>query len=191
MTEKLAPSDRSISGPFDSSEVELPAGFLDFGSIRVGGDPNIAISLEVSEETGKGVALTFDLEDSKLQVVAAASSKHEGIWADAITQLADSIRSSGGVVEEFNSPLGRGINASIPQSKTTNRLVRFIGVDGPRWFLRGTVTGAAVIDPIAYQAVEGLFRSLVIHRGESPMPPREPLELVVPAGIITPPRPGN
>lgn len=180
MTEKLAPSDRSISGPFDSSEVELPAGFLDFGSIRVGSDPNIAISLEVSEETGKGVALTFDLEDSKLQVVAAASSKHEGIWADAITQLADSIRSSGGVVEEFNSPLGRGINASIPQSKTTNRLVRFIGVDGPRWFLRGVLTGPDLAHPPRYQSLIELFRSVGVSRGETPLPPGDLLPLTIP-----------
>lgn len=191
MSEKLAPSDRAVNGPFDSSEVDLPIGYLDFGAIRIEGDNSIGISLEVSEETGRGVALTFEIGDSKLQVVVAAASKHEGIWADALEQLSTSIRASGGVVEEFNGALGRGINASIPQPKAANRLVRFIGVDGPRWFVRGTVTGAAVIDPNAYQAVEDFFRSLVIHRGESPMPPREPLELVVPTGIITPPRPGN
>ena len=52
------------------------------------------------------------------------------------------------------------------------RLARFVGVDGPRWFLRGVVGGAATSDVEAAAAVEDLFRSIVVVRGTSPMPPR-------------------
>jgi hypothetical protein len=36
--------------------------------------------------------------------------------------------------------------------------------------------------------MEDIFRSLVIDRGNSPMPPREPLPLKVPDGNFVPPK---
>ncbi len=45
------------------------------------------------------------------------------------------------------------------------RLARFIGVDGPRWFLRGVIAGEAAVDPGAAAQVEDLFRSIVVVRG--------------------------
>jgi hypothetical protein len=60
--------------------------------------------------------------------------------------------------------------------------VRFLGVDGPRWFLRGVVQGAALQDPEQARAIEEIFAGVVVVRGDSPMPPRELLELSLPAG---------
>jgi hypothetical protein len=47
------------------------------------------------------------------------------------------------------------------------RLARFVGVDGPRWFLRGVIGGAATTD-VEAAAREDLFRSIVVVRGGSP-----------------------
>src|SRR5690606_34481394 len=59
-----------------------------------------------------------------------------------------------------------------------------IGVDGPRWFLRGVIGGEAASDPAAAEQVEDLFRLIVVVRGGSPMPPRpHPPEDAVHAGI--------
>ena len=60
------------------------------------------------------------------------------------------------------------------------RLARFIGVDGPRWFLRGVVGGRATSDPEAAERVEDLFRSIVVVRGGAPMPPRDLIPLKMP-----------
>ena len=190
MSEKLAPIDRAELGPFDSSEVDLPIGFLDFGALRLVSAPDLGIKLEVEESTGRVVALTLEIAESVLQVSVFAASKHEGIWSDVISQLTESIAASGGSATEYSGQLGRGINATVVQADGSSRVLRFVGVDGPRWFLRGTISGLAVVDAEAGEEVESVFRSLVVHRGDSPMPPREPLGIVVPAGIITPPRPG-
>jgi hypothetical protein len=73
-------------------------------------------------------------------------------------------------------------------STVGHRYARFIGVDGPRWFLRGMIGGAAIHDPASASQIETLFKSVVVDRGSEPVPPRDLLALHLPAGIVTPPR---
>jgi Protein of unknown function (DUF3710). len=63
--------------------------------------------------------------------------------------------------------------------------VRFVGVDGPRWFLRAVISGkAAVLDDDAAKAaakmLEDVIRDIVVVRGDQPMAPKEPIELRLP-----------
>jgi hypothetical protein len=190
MSEKIAPSDRSQNGPFDSNEIDLPAGFLDFGALKVVTQTEIGVRLEIEEATGRVVAVSIDLANSTLQVSVFAAPKLEGVWSDVLDQLRASITEAGGAVDEYIGQLGVGLNAKVKQPDGSLRNMRFIGVDGPRWFLRGTITGAALTDLGAAAEVEDFFRSLVVDRGDSPMPPKEPLNLVLPAGVIAPPRIG-
>jgi Protein of unknown function (DUF3710) len=190
VTEKIFPANRAELGPFDSSEVELPTGFLDFGAVRLVPEPSVGIRLEVEEATGRVVALTLDAADSVIQVSVFAASKHEGIWGDVLAQLTSSIEASGGSAIPYLGQLGPGLDAQVVQADGKLKPIRFIGVDGPRWFIRGSITGAALSEIASGTEIEDIFRSLVIHRGDSPMPPKEPLEIVVPSGIIIPPRPG-
>jgi hypothetical protein len=60
------------------------------------------------------------------------------------------------------------------------RPARFLGVDGPRWFLRGMMSGPAAADPAAAATLEEAFRGIVVVRGSQPMPVREPLTLTLP-----------
>ncbi len=61
------------------------------------------------------------------------------------------------------------------------RLARFIGVDGPRWFLRGVIAGKGATDQEAAAEIEELFRAIVVVRGRQPMPPRDLIPLNMPA----------
>jgi hypothetical protein len=58
-----------------------------------------------------------------------------------------------------------------------------VGVDGPRWFLRGLFTGAAATDPAKASVLEDAVRNIVVVRGASPMPVRDPLPLTLPKEI--------
>jgi hypothetical protein len=60
------------------------------------------------------------------------------------------------------------------------RLVRFVGVDGPRWFVRGLFSGPAADGGDQADLLEEVFRDVVVVRGEHPVPPREILELRLP-----------
>jgi hypothetical protein len=57
-----------------------------------------------------------------------------------------------------------------------------IGIDGPRWLLRGTVLGRAAVEPDAAPPMEDSLRNVVVVRGSEPMAPREALGLRLPAG---------
>jgi hypothetical protein len=73
---------------------------------------------------------------------------------------------------------------AVPEGTTPQPVrvpARFLGVDGPRWFLRGTITGPAGAGGEAAAALEQAFRDVVVVRGTEPMPVREPLPLTLPA----------
>ena len=108
-------------------------------------------------------------------------------WPEIYQQLIETISSTGGKVLETIGGFCKQLEAVVVANGVT-RDVRFIGFDGPRWFLRGAITGPALVDANAAMNMEDIFRSLVIDRGTVPLPPREPLPLKVPDGNFVPPK---
>lgn len=187
--DKSAPTDRASVGPLDLSEVVGVQPLLDFGSIKVPPREDMQVRLEVSEDTQKVIAITFEISGSTLQVQPYAAARSEGLWLEIRDELAVSIKAQGGEATAQIGALGPELVARIPgSSKNDFRMAKFIGVDGPRWFLRGVVSGAALVDPLAAGQVDDLFRSLIVDRGDSPIPPREFLELRFPPGSVAPPK---
>ena len=189
---KSAPINRASTGPFDVSEVVGLENSMDFGAIKVLPIEGVEIRLEVEEISQRVVAVTLELDQSTLQLQAFAAPKNEGVWNDVRGQLAASIVSQGGVAEERLGSFGAELFVKLPIVENGvnvgSRNARFIGVDGPRWFLRGLIAGAAMTDPAAASRVEALYRSVAVDRGAEPIPPRELLTLQVPEGVVAPPR---
>ncbi|MEN9992892.1 MAG: hypothetical protein RLY83_462 [Actinomycetota bacterium] len=189
---KSAPVNRAATGPFDVSEVTGLENSMDFGAIKVLPIEGVEIRLEIEETSQRVVAVTLELDQSTLQLQAFAAPKNEGVWNDVRGQLASSIESQGGVAEERLGSFGAELFVKLPIVENGvnvgSRNGRFIGVDGPRWFLRGLIAGAAMTDPAAASRVEALYRSVAVDRGAEPIPPRELLTLSVPDGIVAPPR---
>ncbi len=189
---KSAPVDRSTAGPLDLSEVRSADRYVDFGSLRIPASEELQLRLEVEEESKRIVAITIDVADSSLQLQAFAAPRHEGLWHEIRGQIAAALTQQGADVQEGIGTLGHEI-ASRQQildefgKLVGHKIARFIGVDGPRWFLRGVISGAALTDPIAAGQVEALFRRVVVNRGETPLPPKDLLPLSVPGGAVLPP----
>src|SRR5947199_309482 len=61
-----------------------------------------------------------------------------------------------------------------------NVLLRFVGVDGPRWMLRAVSAGPKEQSAKAAELLRNIVRSTVVVRGEQPMPVRTPLPLTLP-----------
>jgi hypothetical protein len=182
----------SVLGPFDSEDISGVRPYLDFGSIRIEPRNDVSISVEVEEGTSKVVAVTLDHANSKLQLLVFAAPKSEGIWSDIRSAIAQNVAAQGGTTEEGYGPVGIELRAQLPlvddQGRAAGfRQARFIGFDGPRWCLRGTVSGAALMDQTAAAAINDLFRTVIVHRGDTPLPPSEPLPLSVPTGSVLPP----
>jgi len=182
---KSAPDDRAENGPFDESEVSGVRPWIDLQSLKLIPREGLNIRLEVEDGTGNVVAASLDYNGSTLQVQPFAASRNDGLWAEIREQLIAGLREQGGQVAEVSGPLGPEIHANIPVMTAEGVLeqqpARFIGVDGPRWFLRGVIAGPAAIDPGQGADMIDIFRGLVVVRGSQPLPPRELLPLRVPS----------
>lgn len=183
---KSAPEDRETAGPFDESEVNPVRPYIDLGSIKVLPREGLNLRLEVEEQSKRIVAVGLDYAASTLQVQPFAAPRSAGLWEETREQIKEQVRQQGGRVEEREGPLGPELLAEVPvvagdAREAGKRLARFVGVDGPRWFLRGVIGGAATSDVDAAAQIEDLFRSLVVVRGTSPMPPRDLIPLKMPA----------
>lgn len=180
MNDKSAPDNRATTGPFDVSEVSPVQPFIDLGSIKVTPRVGLQLRLDVDDSTKRVVAATLDCEGSTLQVQAFAAPRSEGLWHEIRQQVIAQVAKQGGSVEEADGPFGPEIRAVLPTSDGARRPVRFIGVDGPKWFLRGVISGRGAEDPSAAIPIEEVYRSIVVNRGIEAMPPRELLPLRVP-----------
>jgi hypothetical protein len=171
-------------GPFDRSEVGSLDGRLDLGAIWLTGIPGMELRLEVEEESQNVVGVTAVLGESAVQLQVFAAPRTEGIWADIRTEIAASITSQGGTADKTSGPLGAELRAQMPgqgpDGRTVFSPVRFVGVDGPRWFLRGVISGPAAIDESAATPLLDVVRATVVVRGDEAMAPRELLPLKLP-----------
>ncbi len=180
---KSAPADRETAGPLDESEANAVRPYVDLGGVKILPRPELALRLEVEEGSKRVVAVALDFAESTLQVQPFAAPRTSGLWHEIRAQIADQIRKQGGSVAEVTGSLGPELHAQIPATGPDggSRLARFVGVDGPRWFLRGVISGKAAVDAEAAAKIEELFRSVVVVRGTTPMPPRDLIPLHVPA----------
>ena len=180
-----------IHGPFDRAEVDGLDGRLDLGALWMTGVAGMELRLEVEQDSQSVVGVTAVLGESAVQLQAFAAPRTEGIWDDIRAEIAASITSQGGTADETSGPLGTELQARMPGQAPDGRTVfspaRFVGVDGPRWFLRAVLSGRAAIDEDAASALLDVVRATVVVRGDAAMAPRELLALKLPdqAGSAT------
>ncbi|TDB78834.1 DUF3710 domain-containing protein [Actinomadura sp. KC216] len=154
---------------------------------------------------GRPVAVLVQYEESAMQLQAFAAPKRSGIWDDVRRETAKDIREEAqGQTQEGDGPFGPELLAMVPQALTEEvlaempedfrkqipaefieqgwapQIIRFLGVDGPRWFLQAVVQGAAIENEEQWQVLEDVLRGVVVVRGDAPMPPRDLLELRIP-----------
>lgn len=171
-------------GPWDVDAVADDVVRIDFGSLLVPAVDGMQLRVDL-DEAGMVTAVAVTINDTSLQLQAFAAPRSEGLWDEVRTELVAAIADDGGAAVLGDGPLGPEVTAEIPvpdpdDSTLTRQPVRFIGADGPRWFLRGVVTGRGVHDAAAAETVLALWRDVVVRRGTDPLPPRELLPLQVP-----------
>jgi hypothetical protein len=170
------------TGPWDVAEPHQELPRVDLGSLQVPVLEGTDIQLVFAEQHGAWVTVRHQL--SELQLQAFAAPKRSGLWDEVRGEIAAEISGASGQAAEREGPFGTEVIAQVPaepgQPASGTRPIRFVGVDGPRWFLRGLFAGAAAADPAAAAPLEAVFREVVVVRGEQPMPPRDLLELRLP-----------
>lgn len=181
---KSAPADRGTRGPLDETEAGAVKPTVDLGSLRIEPKRGMQLRLEVEKASNRVIAVTLEYHNSTLQLQAFAAPRSSGLWHGIRAQIIEQVLSQGGKATEQDGAFGPEVSAVVPVQTGGafgNRPVRFIGIDGPRWFLRGVIGGAAALDPEAAESIHEMIRSVVVVRGTTPMPPRDLLPLRVPA----------
>jgi hypothetical protein len=176
----------SRRGPWDAAGEVPPADRIDLGSLQVPVAGDLEIQVSMTEDQAAWVTVVRGA--SELQLQAFAAPKSGGLWEEVRSEIAQEVVRSGGQAEEADGPFGQELRARIPAggrpgtgAKGPLEPVRFLGVDGPRWFLRGVISGPAARNAELARPLEEVFAGVVVVRGEHPVPPRDLLEIRLPA----------
>lgn len=190
----VAPVTGRELGPWDVSEVDGPGDRIDVGPLWLPRRDGMELRMEVDKNTQLVTGASLQLHGSTLQVQAFAAPRSDGIWDDIRAEIAESVTKQGGSVDDLPGPFGRELLARLPvrtaEGRTGHRPVRFIGHDGPRWFLRGVLSGRGAVDPERARELEAFFADVVVVRGPEPRVPRDLLPLRLPGSPSAPGVPG-
>jgi len=180
-------------GPWDETDPDAPIDDLDserlvnFGSLRLHVPDGVEVQVQADQASGRITQLSLRDGDSGMQLQPYASRKSGGMWPEVIDSLKSSINSSGGLVETAQGQFGIEVVAQIQAAGEGGSLqpARFVGVDGPRWFLRAVFMGRAARDNQAAVRLTQILTSALVVRGGSAMAPGAPLIMQLPANTNT------
>ena len=168
------------TGPFDVRDApddDVPR--ADLGALRIPVGAGLDLQVEVNEQQ-EIVSATLGSAIGTMQVGLFAAPRNEGIWDEVRAEIRESLtQQRGKPSEREDGQFGTELVATLPAPGGTRTPVRFIGVDGPRWFLRAMLVGRAA-DPAHAEVFEEAFRQIVVVRGTSPLPVRDPVPLTLP-----------
>ena len=177
----------SPQGPWDSEDApDDDVQRIDLGSLLVPVPDGTEVRVDVSPE-GDVVAATLVQGESTMQVNAFAAPRRSGIWGEVRAEIAEALNSGGGKAEEATGTYGPELRAQVPAEVPGQGVqlapARFLGVDGPRWFLRALIAGPAATDSAAAAGLEAVLRDIVVQRGDEAMAVRDPLPLRLPKDV--------
>ena len=175
-------------GPFDERDApEDDLERVDLGALRIPVYEGFDVRVDV-DEAQQVVAATLATAEGTMQLGVFAAPRNEGIWDEVRAEIAESLngqrRSS---AAEQEGTFGTELHGAIPaEDSKENVPVRFVGVDGPRWFLRAMFAGPVAVDDAKAELLERALRGVIVVRGTSPLPVREPVPLTLPDGVELP-----
>ncbi|NJC68377.1 DUF3710 domain-containing protein [Planosporangium thailandense] len=171
----------ATSGPYDVADAPDGVERLDLGSMWIPAVPGVEVRLQANPE-GQIEQVVLVSGESALQLGVFAAPRTEGIWDEVRAEISQQLASDGFAAEEADGEYGRELRAQV---RTPDGAVdlRFVGIDGPRWMVRGVYQGAAAADPDQAGPLATCLTGLVVDRGRDAMPVREPLPLRLPTEV--------
>lgn len=168
------------AGPWDvSDEAAQDVERLDLGALKIPVLDGYELRVEISPE-GAVLAASMVNAQASMQVGAFAAPRTGGIWDEVRREIQGSVAAQGGTAETREGVFGMELRAKLPVQGGYQAL-RFVGVDGPRWFLRAVLAGSAAIGAAA--DLDDALRQVIVDRGDEPKPVREPLPLTLPEEV--------
>jgi len=182
-----APTRDDSEGPFDIDDFEDPEsateGRHDLGSVLIPVDETAELAVEVNQQ-GVPTMVWMVTPNGRYNVTAYAAPKTGSLWRDVITEVAESLRKEGAQVTFEDGPWGREVVGLMTKGPEP-LVMRFIGVDGYRWMIRGAAVGAPDNASAIADDVRNSLTDTVVRRGDTPLPVRFMLPLQLSESLIT------
>jgi hypothetical protein len=183
------PSASRRHGPYDISELpDDGIGRVDLGALLMPIVDGTEVRIDIDQASGSLISATLASPTSVMQILAFAAPRSAGIWTEIREEIVESIRGNGGRADIVEGAYGPEIVADVP-SDTPGQTTptRFLGADGPRWFLRALVQGQAAATPSAEPVLQSAFGLIGVVRGDEAMAVRETLPLRLPKELAPSP----
>lgn len=116
--------------------------------------------------------------EGRLTVSAFAAPRTGGLWEELVEELAAQLQGEGATIRRDRGEWGRELVA-----RNGEIVARVIGVEGPRWMLRGVGTGAVQHALKLHTMLRDMIRDTVVVRSPEALPARSLLPLVIPEDI--------
>ncbi|ANN16666.1 hypothetical protein SD37_14020 [Amycolatopsis orientalis] len=169
----------TADGPFDIADAPedgIPR--IDLGSVKVPVPDGSQVQVEMDPESGGVRAVHVVTEQGQITVSGYAAPRSGGLWKDVSTELTEQLRADGAKVSVGMGEWGLELSAIVGDVA-----LRFVGVDGPRWMLRGVIAGPQSQSSQAPAVLREIVRHTIVDRGDAPMPVRTPLTITLPDAV--------
>lgn len=169
----------TADGPFDiadAPEDAIPR--IDLGSVKVPVPDGSQVQVEMDPESGGVRAVHVVTEQGQITISGYAAPRSGGLWKDVSGELTEQLRSDGAKVSVGMGEWGLELSAIVGDVA-----LRFVGVDGPRWMLRGVIAGPQSQAAQAPAVLREIVRHTIVDRGDAPMPVRTPLTITLPDAV--------
>lgn len=173
------------TGPFDGDAVKIEdfnfadfsVGILDLGSMRIPLPKDSQVQVEMGPQGPR--MLHIVTRHGRMTPVAFAAPRSSGQWQESAKELMEGVARDG-----FPTVLEDGPWGSEVVGRNDSGSVRIIGVEGPRWLARMTLTAPAGMEAeLTALARETLARTFV-YRGDAPILAGQSLPITLPPQLV-------
>jgi hypothetical protein len=173
-------------GPFDIEDFDDPTvalvGRHDLGAVLIPENEAAELAVEVNQQ-GVPTMAWMVTSSGRYNVTAYAAPKAGSLWREVVTEVADSLRNESAEVSIQDGPWGREVVGHMTNGPEPV-VMRFIGVDGYRWMVRGAAVGSPENAEAIARELRNALSDTVVRRGDTPQPVRNMLPLQLSESLV-------
>ena len=181
-----AVADDDLDGPFDIEDFDdaetALVGRHDLGAVLIPENEAAELAVEVNQQ-GVPTMAWMVTSHGRYNVTAYAAPKAGGLWREVVTEVADSLRNESAEVSIQDGPWGREVVGYMTNGPEPV-VMRFIGVDGYRWMVRGAAVGSPENAEAIARELRNALSDTVVKRGDTPQPVRNMLPLQLSESLV-------
>jgi len=178
--------DDDLDGPFDIEDFDdaetALVGRHDLGAVLIPENEAAELAVEVNQQ-GVPTMAWMVTSHGRYNVTAYAAPKAGGLWREVVTEVADSLRNESAEVSIQDGPWGREVVGYMTNGPEPV-VMRFIGVDGYRWMVRGAAVGSPENAEAIARDLRNALSDTVVKRGDTPQPVRNMLPLQLSESLV-------